>query len=276
MADRYWRGTNSTWTDTANWSATRYGVTGASAPASTNDVYILDGIGDIDAYDASAVDLNSLTIGGNFVGRIKGLSIACSGAVRIACRNDIVLNPGTNNLDDVRVYSTGSATVRFGSGAGVITALQVGSGNVVIESGATVTTASVAGGTIVDTGGTVYTTLNLRGGTVYSQRGATTANVSDATLVALSASAWGTVSASNSLVQYNSSGTITTANAYPNSKWTDEALGTRAVGGVVINGAPTPFTVTNSVEWLNATLFDNAQANITYSNATTYVGKNGG
>jgi len=275
MALRYWRGATQVWSSTANWSATPTGATGVAEPASSDDVFVLEGSLDIDAIDRSSVDLASLTIGGNFTGKIKGLQIACSGATRINCVNDVVLLPGTNNIDDLRIYSTGNATVRLSAGAGLVTACQLGQGNLVRESGCTITTMNNAGGTLVDTGGTAYTTLNAYGGTTVTQIGATTANVSS-TLVSLGAAAFTTINAFNGTVaSINAYGTIATLNLFSGATINDQPVGTRTVGGTQYTGTPMPFTVTNSTAWFGSNLFPNAKVNITYSNATTFVGKTG-
>lgn len=275
MADRYWRGTNSTWSDTANWSTTPTGATGSAAPVSTNDVYILDGDGDIDAYDASAVDLNSLTIGGKFRGKIKGLKVAVSGTTIINCVNDVNIGAGTNNIDDLRVYSTGGATVRLFSGGGLVTACQLASGTLVRESGCTITTMHNAGGTLIDSGGTAYTTLNAKGGTTITQIGATTLNAT-ARVIATGASAFTTANIDRGATfTHNAYGTIATITVFPGGIATTAPAGTISAGGTEVTGASQPFIVTNSTEWLGGSLFRDANASITYTNATTRIGKTG-
>lgn len=275
MADRYWRGVNSTWTDTANWSTTPTGVTGSAAPANTNDVYILTGAKDIDSYDASAVDLNSLTIGGQFTGKIKGLKIAVSGTTIINCVNDVNIGPGANNIDDLRVYSTGGATVRLMAGGGLVTACQLASGTIVRESGCTITTMHNAGGTLFDTGGTAYTTLNAKGGVTITQIGATTLNAT-ARVIAIDAAAFTTANIDRgALLTHNAYGTIGTITVFPGGTASTAPAGTITAGGTSVTGASQPFTVTNSTEWLGGSLFKDANASITYSNATTRVGKTG-
>ena len=275
MADRYWRGVNSTWTDTANWSTTPTGVTGSAAPASTNDVYILTGSKDIDSYDASAVDLASLTIGGQFTGKIKGLKVAVSGTTIINCVNDVNIGPGTNNIDDLRVYSTGGATVRLMAGGGLVTACQLASGTIVRESGCTITTMHNAGGTLFDTGGTAYTTLNAKAGVTITQIGATTLNAT-ARVIAIDAAAFTTANIDRgALLTHNAYGTIGTITVFPGGTASTAPAGTITAGGTSVTGASQPFTVTNSTEWLGGSLFKDANASITYSNATTRVGKTG-
>lgn len=273
MASRYWRGTTTVWNSTANWAATRTGVTGASVPTTGDDVFILDGSGPIDPYNAGADDLLSLTIGGNFTGAILGLTVAVSGKTEISCSADITLTAGTNNIDDLRIYSTGGATVTLAGGT--FTAAQFGTGSIIIESAATVTTLSNSAARVVDTGGTAYTTVTTEGGTFITMKGGTTLNAT-ARVVNLTNAAWTTINARRGgFVTHNSAGTIGTATAYPGATLTDAPAGVQNINGIVVNGQATPFTLTNSVEWLGGSLFRDATATITKSNATTYVGKAG-
>lgn len=273
MALRYWRGTNSNWGDTANWSATRTGVTGVAIPANGDDVFILDSSTNIDPYNGAAIDLASLTIGGDFTGQILGLTIAVSGRTDISSTSNITLTAGTNNIDDLNILSTGNSTITLAGGT--FTLVEVGTGNVIVESAATVTTLLSASGRITDTGGTGYTTATIAGGSLITLRGGTTLNATGR-VVDLKSAAWTTINADRgAFVTHNSSGTIGTATAKPGAVLSDAPAGSQNVNGQIINGQPTPFTLTNSVEWLGGSLFQNAQANITKTNPTTYVGKAG-
>lgn len=273
MALRYWRGTTSDWTNTANWSATRTGATGVAIPASADDVFILDSATNIDPYGGAAVDLASLTIGGDFRGRILGLTIAVSGLTSINAVADIVLTAGTANIDDLRIYSTGGASVTLEGGT--FTAVQIGSGNLVKQSTATVTTLNQAGGRVIDTGGVAYTTVNQGGGTLITLAGGTTLTTAGIA-VSLSSAAWTTINGERGAsYTHNSSGTIGTATSKPGTTFTDRPVGVQNLNGLIVNGQPTPFTLTNSVEWLGGSMFENNLAAITRTNPTTYVGKAG-
>ncbi len=274
MASRYYRG--GVFNSTGSWSATPTGSTGASVPVTGDDIFFtVDVSTDLDAYDASAVDAASITIGGLFKGRIKGLTIGCSGICAINAVADVNISPSSSNIDDLRVYSTGYGVVRLFAGGGLVTACQLASGTLIRESGCTITTMHNAGGTLVDTGGTAYTTLNAKAGVTITQIGATTLNAT-ARVIAVGAAAFTTANIDRGAAfTHNAYGTITTITVFPGATADTTPAGTINVAGTQVLCASQPFTVTNSTEWLGGSLFRDANATVTYTNPTTRIGKTG-
>jgi hypothetical protein len=155
MGAKYWRGTagDGDWSNANNWASARYGSTGAGAPASNDDVFILDGDKPIiDGLSQAAVDLNSLTVGDGYSGAIgtesAALTIAVSGTSGATftyrgrgpyCK----IAAGTNGIDRLHVESTGGGTIYLVGGT--TTLLDVGTGNVTVEAAAVLTTLLRAG-----------------------------------------------------------------------------------------------------------------------------------
>lgn len=65
MADRYWVGGTGTWTDTAHWSSTTGGASGASVPTSTDNVFFdaNSGTGTVTCASGSCNDFTAITVG---------------------------------------------------------------------------------------------------------------------------------------------------------------------------------------------------------------------
>lgn len=65
MADRYWVGGTGTWTDTAHWSSTSGGASGASVPTSTDNVFFdaNSGTGTVTCASGSCSDFTATTVG---------------------------------------------------------------------------------------------------------------------------------------------------------------------------------------------------------------------
>lgn len=263
MADRYWLGVTSDWTDTANWSTTLTGVGGSAAPVSTDAVYILKGGLDINVNVSghTAVDLNSLTIGGEFTGSIgnlgTALTIAVSGrtSINYSGSGQILITAGTNDIDDLHITrpgGSGSASVNLTGGR--FTAIYAGRGvNLTMEAGATCTTFLSTGANVtIEYNSTAITTGSWYGGVVACRRTVTTGTVEGANFT------MGYIGASTTLnlrkdarYTHNSVGTLAKVNSFPSS------VGT--AGSVA-------FTVTNSDVYQGATLFQNNPAVVTNTN----------
>lgn len=228
IASRYWRGTNTTATDTANWSATRYGVTGASVPGSSDDAYFIDSATDVATVTAFAPA--TITVGGNYQGGFQGMFLSTAACIvtieDVAFGKNIVIGPdAATTLASVHVRSTGKGRVTIVAGAaGVLTLLQVGKvGTLFVDGSCPVTTYNNCG--MNDTfaySATAITTGQWSGGGTHDvQRAVTTATV-DGIGTRVNITATGSSPTSTTLTvssggtwAHDSDGTITTANVKP-------------------------------------------------------------
>ncbi len=275
MADRYWLGVSGDFTATANWSTTRYGAGGSAAPVDTNDVYILDGTIDITAnLNQTGIDCNSLTIGGKFTANIGGagtsLIIGCSGVTQITLRAGqyINLTAGDDAIDDLRVTQEGPAGTAIGASLRL--------------TGGTFTSASLGENVTCEITGTpTVTTLNLANvASLLVGIGATltTVNAHDSAGRGF-VECWSAVGTLNLNMVWNQrrAGTATAINAYDRARllWDSSGTITAATGysGARLTAGSVPFIVTNCVEWVDAQVFTNSDAAVTFSNAKTFIGK---
>lgn len=258
MADKFWRGTagDGDWSNTNNWSSTRFGSTGAGAPASTNDVYILDGNYPIIAgLSAAATDLNSLTVGPNYSGYIgtasTPLTVAVSGTSGATLKaiggawQWCKIIAGTNGIDVLDIRSTGSGKFWLSGGTTVDTYL--GTGNVEIEAGAVITNIYSAGANLImGDNATDVTIGHFAGGTVVSRRDVDTLIIgptcSYTTLEDVTVDTAATVFG---VWNCQSSGTVASLTAFPTARVS--AAGSSA----------TALTITSLVKYAGAQVFEN-------------------
>lgn len=267
MADRWWNGVNGNWTDTSNWSATRYGSTGQTVPGSSDVAYVMDGAVDITS-NISAVTAGTIVIGGEFAGNISGMLLdttTCAVDIKTVNRNRIVIGAAASKTISgvMNIRNTGQGEVQIASGAsGVITTVRCGARGTVKVLGSGVVTNLYSAGIriIAEYAATAFTILQLRGGSGHEiSRGVTT--------LTLDAGALGTVKLASA---------VGTANVVGRSRYTHDSTGTITAievtpGSVAIAGAA-PFTVTDSTVWETGSLFDN-NSNAAYTNATVVVGE---
>ena len=272
MADRFWRGTagDNDWGNTNNWSATRFGATGAGVPASNDDVYVLDGPDITAGLAQSAVDLNSLTIA--FDGIIgtpsSSLAIAVSGTSgatllyrgRGAYCN---ITAGTNGIDVLHVESTGSGVFNLTSGTTVD--VRAGArGRLVVAAAAVISTSLKSAGMDIDIhdNATDIPTALFAAGLVTSRRDIDVVTVGPRATYRTTEDV--TVDTSIDVYgrwEHRSSGTVALANCYPGSVSTAE--------GSVAQG----FTITALHKYEGAQVFENDPM-VTVS-AATYYGRAG-
>ena len=138
MAARFWVGSAGTWnnSNTANWSATTGGTSGASAPTSADDVTFdaLSGTGVVTTAAtaaANSITYNSSTLTSLTLGAALNISASTSGA--------ITLTAGTINLATFAL--TGKT---FSSSNSNTRAIQFGTGNITTTSSGTVWTTATA------------------------------------------------------------------------------------------------------------------------------------
>lgn len=269
MASRYWRGVNTTATDTTNWSATRYGATGQTVPGASDDAFFFDGDGDIAAVTAFAPA--TVTIGGNFRGSILGMALSTAACIvtieNVAFSKTVNIGPdASTTLAAVHVRSTGQGTVNiFAGSSGVLTLLNVGRvGRLIVDGSCPVTTFNSAG--MPDTwnySATAITTGQWSGGGTHDlQRSVTTITVDGpGTRVNVTANGGSpafttaTASAGGSLY-HDSDGTIATANAKP--------------GGSILP-VSTRYTITNTNLWEGG-FVGRGSDKVTFTNAPTLIG----
>jgi len=147
MATREWISTSSTdWNTAANWS-------GTAVPVDTDDVYITSGSVNIAGFDASATQLNSLTIGSKYTGTIgsSGTKLKVDATtVNFSGRGDTYLD-GTYTT--FTVMDSGPNTTALNISDSTITTLRVlgGSGTINISSSTLNTTIEQIGAEAVTT-----------------------------------------------------------------------------------------------------------------------------
>lgn len=268
MADRFWRGVNNDFTSTANWSATRTGATGQTAPSASDDVYIYDGTGDITG-NVTGVTAQSMTIGGLFQGNITGMTVATTTCVvtieGVAFGKTVSIGAAAGvTLGLIHVKSTKQGKVSIIAGAaGVLTALRAGRiGDLNIDGSGVVTNFYCAGmPTTAAYASTAFTLAEFRTGTHTLQRSATTLTLDNAAQVASEFTgvdnAFTTVNiGSAATLRQNTAGTIGTLNAYP---------------GGTLAPVNTKFTVTNCNVWEGSNINRNSDK-ITFTNAPAPFG----
>lgn len=262
MANKYGRFTaDGDWSNTNNWSSTRTGATGAGAPSSNDDVYLLDPIQFpiTTGLSQAAVDLNSMTIGPDFNGSIGSagspLIIAVSGTsgatLRVSGSGSVYITAGTNNIDRAVIACRGAG--RFWATGGTYTILENRSGNNEVTSGCTATTVYNYSGVPLNllAGSTVTTVYNFDGASLLCSTNLTTLT-NDGTARCTNSVTITTLHNYNAYT-HQSTGTITTANCYPGS--TADALA--------------PFTVTTLNHHLGAKAFENQTVSVTKSTTNT-------
>lgn len=271
MADRYWLGVNTDWSDTANWSTTRNGSGGSTAPVlatNTHDVFIFDGTTDI-TQNISAVYFNSLTIGGNFRGNIGAIGssmtiVEAASSIKVeTCNKQFINLAASTTIATLYVDGTGNGAVNLTGGT--FTNTRCGeTGRVVVGASCVATNFYSAGMTAFIDAGTAATLIDIQGGSGHElRRSAATLKLCNAQLTAfLQAALTGTGTTASEILRgaqlrWASNGTIAEIVAKP--------------GSVAYAGDVT-FAITNSTVWASAKLFDNDRV-VTYTNAPTLVGK---
>ncbi|MFL5763547.1 MAG: hypothetical protein ACJ77K_06350 [Bacteroidia bacterium] len=214
---RYWRGTgtNKNWNNTANWSATSGGTTGASVPGVNDSVYYDSG-GDSICTVNAAVSIKYLNVAGSYTKTISqganAFTVGTSGAV---------LSGGT--------FSGGSSTITISSFTLSGTVFTSTSGLLNISG-----TYSFSGGTFTHNSGEVKFS-----GTTQSVTGSTTFYHLTITASTLTITA-GTILTVNNLLDLNNAA-INTGDIY--AKGTIQENGTSTSGGgtgtITINGSGT-------------------------------------
>lgn len=120
MADRYWVGGSGNWNDTAHWSATSGGTSGASVPTSADTVTIdaSSGTGTLTTTigaTCSTLTINSSTLGFNLV---ADLTVIGTTTLTLGT---ITLDSYSLTTDRFNSSNTNSRTLAFGTGRVVIT-----------------------------------------------------------------------------------------------------------------------------------------------------------
>lgn len=225
------------WDTAANWSSN-------DTPDTGDDVYIDQGDDEIlYGLDQNTVDLQSITIGAGFTGKIglpevnaggyaeyrqQALKVGISGGTAtVIIGNGAGTGSGRIRLDldgatvTVRQYTSGAAedeglaaTQITGTGASSVVEVFGGSLDVSMRGGesATVATLRVTDGAVVRTGpGVTLTTISQIDGTIEINSAATTINQNGGELSIFGAGAYTTINCGGT-VNYGSSGTITTLN----------------------------------------------------------------
>lgn len=264
MALRYWRGTNTDTTDTANWAATRTGVTGQSVPGSSDTAYFYDG--DLDVAANTAFAPLAIVIGGNFRGNMVGLLLATAACVvtieTVAPNKQISIGPAAAvTLAAIHVKQTVGTVNIVAGAAGVLTLLNVGkTGTIVIDGSCAVTTYNNAGmfDTVTYSATAITTAQWSGGGTHQLQRSVTTGTIDGATRVyTINSVAFTTATVSaGGILAHDSDGTLTTFNAKP---------------GGTLQPVTTQFTVTNTNVWEGGNINRNSDK-ITFTNAPVPIG----
>jgi hypothetical protein len=259
MATRYWVGGagSKSFQDTANWSATRGGAGGATAPTGTDEAFIESGTSDINSGLSNAAFTGQLTVSAGFSGTIgtsggAGLianlvQLRYSGSGRFA-----FFGSSGGNISFARIYDTRSS-VRFVSGT--VSALYVGIGcNVRSSNGVTLTLVQNGGG-FIDIGTTGVGTYAGLGGSAVCVGSAATVSLYDGRFQ-LGGSAPITDSVSvfgSSTYSHKSAGAIEQIFVAPQATATSES-------------AVFPFTITNSTRWIGSRFFDPSFVSITFTN----------
>lgn len=264
MASRFWAGITNDWSSTANWRATRTGVTGASVPVSTDDAFIYDGTIDITA-NTTAVAALTITIGGNFSGNIPGLTVNTAGCVvtieNVAFGKNITVGADASvTLAQIHVRSAGSGSVTIASGSsGVITLINAGrTGRMFILGSGVYTTLQNAGmPTSIEYSATAATTTTFETGTHTISRGSTTISVGNSVCNSTDSAAFTTCNlGSLGQLNHDSDGTIGTLVAKP---------------GSVLRPVSTKFTITNCTLYEGCTVPRNSDK-ITFTNPPNTIG----
>lgn len=268
MADRYWLGVNTDWTDTANWSTTRNGTGGSAAPTASEPTYVLDGNTDI-TQNLTGVACASLTIGGNFRGNIGTIgtaltiTTATNGVTIETCNKQFLNIAATTTITPIYIDGTGNGAVNLTGGT--FTNVRCGEvGRVVVGASCVATNFYSAGMTSFIEAGTAATLIDIQGGNGHElRRTSATLKLCNAQLTTfLQVALTGTGTTASEIcrgaqLRWASNGTIAEIVAKP---------GSLAYAGDV------PFAITNSTVWSSAKLFDNDRV-VTYTNAPTLVGK---
>ena len=138
MADRYWVGGTGSWSDTSFWSATAYGVGGASVPGLGDYVYIINRTSppvinvdqDVNVYLINMDSrVNTITFNTNNYKieatriYIAYLSIFNAGSSEITLHDDTTDYYGNKFvIDQNAVFNAGTSTIIFTSGGGIAVA----------------------------------------------------------------------------------------------------------------------------------------------------------
>lgn len=272
ITNLYWRDVNNDFTDTANWSATPTGVTGAGPPsagASGTNVFVYAGTKDISGH-ITGVTAVSITIGGTYAGNIIGMTIATASCTvtieNVGFNKSIVIGADaavTLALMHARKVGLGTCTAICGA-AGIITALYVGrvGKQFIVDGSANVTNYRNAGMTSSEEyNATAFTTARYKRGTHTLKRGVTTAVVGGGAIVNTQDSvafASATIE-EGSTINHDSDGTFTALVAEP---------------GGTLNPVATKFAVTDSELWEGCNVNRNSDK-ISFTNASTLVGNVG-
>lgn len=275
MAVRFWVATSGekSWADTANWSATDGGAGGASVPATGDTVYVNRGSASIvTGLNQSAVSLAALNV--NFGGKIG--SDGSYLAIGLQSSTTSTLAGGHGGLylapscGDAAVVNVGrhDAVVKFGGGSNTVVAfeptLYLGDAGTFILGGDCSFSGVIRSsgmGVIVEAGTGDYS-LVMEGGRAeiartpllaYAYYRGLIRNVSASTTLAGCEAAYGGV------YIHNSPTTISVASA-------------RTGGKITAAGASSPFTVSASAKWPEASLFENSPVPITLTTPTVVYG----
>lgn len=268
MANRFWLGVDSNFTNTANWSTTRNGTGGSAAPTSSDDVYILDGTTDITT-NITGVEVNSITIGGNFRGNIGTVGSSMTfttvtTSITIEnCLKQFINIAATTTIARVNVDGTGNGIANLTGGTFTLVACGT-VGRVFVGGSCTVTTLRSTGIVCTIEAGTAGTTLDIQDGVGHElRRSFTTLELGGSLTAYLQAALTGTGASASKLTRgarllWASNGTIA------------EIM---AKTGSVALAADVPFAVTNSTKYEGAALFDNNLRIVTFTNAPDPIGK---
>lgn len=116
MANRYWVGGNGFWTNTAKWSATSGGASGASVPTISDDVFI-------DANSGTGL----YTVNVQSPAACKSFHATSTSGCTVSMASGTVQIDGSIEMDDTvtfitgaQITLTGSGTLYFGSGTRII------------------------------------------------------------------------------------------------------------------------------------------------------------
>jgi hypothetical protein len=264
MATRYWVGGagSKSFQDTANWSATRGGAGGATAPTGTDEAFIESGTSDINSGLSNAGFTGQLTVSAGFSGTIG--TIGGSGLIANLANNGLRYSGNGRfayfggAIFRAYIYGTQS-DVRFVSGS--VGGISVGNGcQVQVVNGVSVSVILNGGGFVrIGTNG-VGTFEGLAGSAVC---------VGSAANVNLSGGRFemgGTAPITNrvnvlgsSAYNHKSTGTINTIYVGPDAVATTD-------------GARSGFTVTESARWIGSRFFDPSFVSITFTIPTLVEG----
>ena len=270
MAVKIWVGTtNSTWSTDSNWQDSSGGAT--TAPADTDDVYITSGSVNIDGMDASATQLNSLTVGSKYTGPIGSSTTV----LKIDATTVNFSGLGDTYLDGTyttfTVMDTGSTSTALTIKDSTITTLRLlgGSGTVTV-SGSTLNT------TIEQIGADAVTTSIAADNTI----GGSCALTIDSGTMELK-DAIPTITCYGGLLDIElGTGTITTLNQYggrirfiPTASCTITTLTVYSGLFDSKDSTASSFTITNSTIHENGTLDERSGLeNATYTNPIAIEG----